>query len=70
MTTRSTRVRFLYTSDPYTRLVSGTLGTIVGEYVDPWGDKTYHINWDDGSNLSMIPSSGDRFERITESENN
>jgi hypothetical protein len=49
---RGTRVRFVYSSDPYTRLASGTLGTVV--FVDDLG--TVHVKWDDGSGLGLVPS--------------
>jgi hypothetical protein len=51
------RVRLNSTTDQYTRLVPGTLGTIRGVKAT-----TYFIKWDDGSNLSMCPDDGDRFE--------
>ena len=57
------RVRFIYTSDPYTRLKKGDEGVITGE--DSLG--TVHIKWDNGSGLGMIESEGDRFQVI---ENN
>jgi len=54
------RVRFVYSSDPYTKLSNGDEGVITGE--DSLG--TTHINWDSGSTLGMIQSEGDRFEII------
>lgn len=45
------RVRLVHTSDPYTDLTRGCLGT-VGR-VDALG--TVHINWDSGSRLGLVP---------------
>jgi hypothetical protein len=54
------RVRFIYSSDPYTKLEKGDEGIITGE--DSLG--TVHIKWDNGSTLGMIQSEGDCFEII------
>jgi hypothetical protein len=54
------RVRFISSSDPYTKLREGDEGVITN--VDSLG--TTHINWDSGSTLGMIQSEGDRFEII------
>jgi hypothetical protein len=51
------RVRLIYTSDIYTRLRPGTLGTI--NFVDDLG--TTHVKWDDGSSLGMVDGE-DRWE--------
>ncbi len=51
------RVLLLNTSDPYTSLKSGDVGTKVGEYTDPWGYLTIMVEWDNGSNLSLIEGS-------------
>jgi hypothetical protein len=64
-TTNEVRVMLLATSDPYTSLTSGSLGTKVGEYVDPWGYRTVMVKWDNGSNLSLIEGSGDSWREIT-----
>lgn len=53
------RVRFVFSSDPYTRLLPGDEGTV--GLVDDSG--TVHIKWDSGSRLGMIPGE-DRFEVI------
>ncbi len=45
------RVELVYTSDPYTRLKPGDTGEVV--FVDDMG--TVHINWDNGSQLGMVP---------------
>ncbi len=57
---RGERVRFIRSSDPYTKLVNGDEGVITGE--DSLG--TIHIKWDNGSTLGMIQSEGDCFEII------
>lgn len=45
------RVRLIATSDPYTTLRPGVLGTVA--FVDDLG--TVHVDWDTGSNLGLIP---------------
>lgn len=45
------RVKLLYTSDPYTLVQPGEQGTVV--YVD--GLNTIHVEWNNGSNLGLIP---------------
>lgn len=57
-----TRVRFISSSDPYTKLMEGTLGTV--HLVDDLG--TVHINWDDGSHLGLSDTYNDRFEVVKE----
>lgn len=57
---KGTRVRFIHTNDPWTRLVAGALGTV--SLVDDFG--TVHINWDDGSHLGLSDTYGDRFEAV------
>jgi len=54
------RVKFLRSSDPYTKLVYGDEGIV--ESVDALG--TVHIKWDNGSNLGMITEEGDRFQFV------
>ena len=44
------RVRFLRSSDPYTKLEYGDEGVV--RSVDDFG--TVHIKWDNGSTLGMI----------------
>lgn len=44
------RVRLNHTSDPYTRMCSGEMGTI--SCVDDIG--TIFVNWDCGSRLGMV----------------
>jgi len=48
------RISLDYTSDPYTDLKSGDLGTVIGERIDPWGDTQVYVRWDNGSSLSLI----------------
>lgn len=61
MTEQIIRVRLAKTSDPYTNLTDGSLGTKVGEYIDPWGSRTIRVRWDNGSDLSLIEGSGDSW---------
>jgi len=51
MSTTGERVRLISTTDPYTDLKPGALGTVA--FIDSMG--TVHVNWDDGSNLGLIP---------------
>ncbi|WP_341775881.1 DUF4314 domain-containing protein [Staphylococcus hyicus] len=53
------RVKLIYTEDPYTRLKSGALGTVLK--ID--GIKRIHVQWDDGIRLALIPDL-DEFEVI------
>lgn len=59
------RVRLIHTSDPYTDLESGAMGTVMGQHKDPWGDTVIQIKWDDGSSLSLIEGI-DQYEIIQE----
>ena len=54
------RVRFLRSSDPYTKLQNGDEGVVTT--VDDFG--TVHIKWDNGSTLGMITEEGDRFQIV------
>jgi hypothetical protein len=54
------RVRFLRSSDPYTKLEYGDEGVVTS--VDDLG--TVHIKWDNGSTLGMITEEGDRFQIV------
>lgn len=45
------RIRFIHSSDPWTNLQFGDLGTIV--FVDDLG--TLDCTWDSGSSLGMVP---------------
>jgi len=68
MTEQVIRVRLGHTSDPYTNLTAGSLGTKTGEYIDPWGARTILVKWDNGSNLSLIDGSGDSWTEFSENE--
>ena len=54
------RVRFLRSSDPFTKLQHGDEGVVTS--VDDLG--TFHIKWDNGSTLGMITEEGDRFQIV------
>lgn len=54
------RVELIRTDDQYTHLRSGAKGTVTMIWPD-----TVDIKWDDGSNLSLIPESGDRWKVIS-----
>lgn len=58
---RGTRVKLIFTDDPWTKLVPGTLGTV--DFVDDAA--TVHVRWDDGSTLGMIAEAGDRYEVVS-----
>jgi|APGre2960657404_1045060.scaffolds.fasta_scaffold00892_6 hypothetical protein len=49
-----TRITLVSTNDPYTKLQRGSQGTLVRRSIDPWGDVTISVKWDDGSSLSLI----------------
>jgi hypothetical protein len=53
------RVRLVHTSDEYTTLPSGTMGTV--RVIDDVG--TLHVDWDNGSKLGLVPDE-DRWEII------
>lgn len=53
------RVELVRTTDEYTHLRPGALGTVVRVSNDLGRGEVYHIRWDDGSNLSMLPGEGD-----------
>lgn len=53
------RVRLIHTSDKHTALQAGDEGTI--SLVDDMG--TVHVNWDNGSNLGLLPGV-DTWENI------
>ncbi len=58
--TEGKRVRLVVCNDPYTNLPVGLLGTVIS--VDDVG--TLHVKWDNGSNLGLCKSDGDRWEVI------
>ena len=51
------RVRLIRCMDKYTRLPSGTEGTVA--FVDSMG--TVHVNWDNGSRLGLCADDGDMW---------
>jgi len=57
------RVELIHTDDPYTKLRPGDKGTyqFLLKQTNP-KENEHHIDWDSGSNLSMIPGLGDRFK--------
>ena len=57
------RVELVSMDDPYARLRPGDQGTVVA--VDDIG--TVHINWDNGSGLSLVPGE-DTFSKVSEPE--
>lgn len=54
---------FYASSDPYTKLKKGDLGTIKYE-VDNDICWSVCIDWDNGSSLSMLPLEGDSFKEV------
>ena len=59
------RVRLIHRSDFATKLQAGAMGTVrkFRENVMDEYDQL-HVDWDDGSGLSLIPESGDRWEIV------
>lgn len=49
-TLKGRRVRLIYTTDNYTKLEAGALGTV--NFEDDM--ETLHVKWDDGSSLGLI----------------
>ena len=62
------KVELLATSDPHTSLTAGSVGTKVGEYIDPWGYRTILVEWENGSNLSLIEGSGDSWREFKQND--
>ena len=56
------RIELIFTTDKYTTIKPGDRGTV--DIVDDLG--TIHINWDNGSQLGLIP--GEDHYRILEDE--
>mgnify|MGYP003112893926 CR=1 FL=1 len=72
------RIMLEHTDDPYTRLVAGeSKGTVLGfgvhfskEEDDFDGKIGYvYVDWDDGSNLRLIKSLGDRYKPLALHDN-
>lgn len=59
-----TRIRLISTSDPYTALTPGDVGTV--ELVDDAG--TIHVAWDSGSHLGLIPGE-DTYQLLSPTSN-
>ena len=53
------RIELISTTDPFTELRSGDQGTI--DFVDDLG--TIHVNWDNGSQLGLVPGE-DQFKLL------
>ena len=45
------RIELISTTDPYTKLKPGDRGIV--DFVDDMG--TIHVNWDNGSQLGLVP---------------
>jgi hypothetical protein len=58
---RRDRIALVHTSDPYTRLVPGTAGTVTG--YDP-ALAQLAVAWDDGSTLAMLLHEGDQVRPL------
>ena len=49
------RVRLINTNDQYTKLKTGSLGTVKYEsYDELWLEEKLAVDWDDGSKLQLI----------------
>jgi hypothetical protein len=62
------RIKLTFTSDPYTKLKAGALGTVVDVNtinLRPKPSTQIHIKWDSGSTLSLILGE-DKFEVMEE----
>jgi hypothetical protein len=69
MSEQVTRIRLAYTSDPYTKLKDGSLGTKLGERIDPYGDLIVRVKWDNGSSMSLIDGQDTWTEFVDERNN-
>lgn len=59
------RIELVHTSDEYTALRPGDRGTI--EHVQPihsLGFTQVWVKWDSGSNLMLVPESGDKWKLV------
>lgn len=61
------RVELVFTDDPHTNLVQGDKGTVIRDQ-EQIGQRVIDIAWDNGSTLSMIPSSGDEVKLTNDPE--
>jgi len=64
---KGTRIRLVYTDDPFTRLTPGDEGTVMGSRVELGDVLMVDVHWDSGSSLRLI-SGKDRWEVIEPSE--
>jgi hypothetical protein len=48
------RIKLVRSSDPYTRLRRGDLGTVTREPYDNAGSMCIGVDWDNGSSLSLV----------------
>lgn len=48
------RIKLVGTSDPYTRIRKGDLGTVTREPYDNAGAMCIGVDWDNGSSLSLV----------------
>lgn len=58
------RIRLVYTNDEYTKLVPGSEGTVKRHSHDPNGPDWVSVAWDDGSSLTLMEETGDRWEEV------
>lgn len=59
------RIQLIHTDDPYTRLTSGSVGTVDWVGRDVTGTvNQISVKWDDGSSLMMLPGV-DQFVALT-----
>ena len=56
------RIELISTTDPYTELRPGDRGTV--DFMDDMG--TIHVNWDNGSQLGLVP--GEDQYKLLENE--
>ena len=60
------RVRLINTNDQYTKLKTGSLGTVKYEsYDELWLEEKLAVDWDDGSKLQLI-AGADHWEILKE----
>jgi hypothetical protein len=58
-------IELVHTNDAFTKLVPGCKG-VVRRVMDTYLGEQIDIEWEDGSNLSMVPDSGDRIRKVAE----
>ena len=62
------RVRLLRMNDPYSKVITGSLGTVTG-VVEVLGEPLYYMKWDNGSTLSLVPEV-DLYFKVEEKKDN